>query len=203
MSKIMIVDDEPDILLLVERILQKEGHDVIKAVNGLEALEKLAEKKPDLILLDIMMPNIDGWETLRRIREQKGLKDVPVSMLTVKKLTPHIIEESIFGELVDYIQKPIAKEQLSSRVNKILKDLKDMESQRSRLSSAFKDKAHIVFEVAARKERLHESVLRNLREALKEAETKEEEETIKNTILSEEKALNLFRSWREEVEEKL
>jgi len=68
-SKIMVVDDEPDTVGLVTLVLESEGHEVIPAYNGKDALDMLNDTKPDLILLDIMMPDIDGWDVYRSIRK--------------------------------------------------------------------------------------------------------------------------------------
>ncbi|MFQ5801125.1 MAG: response regulator, partial [Candidatus Hydrothermarchaeales archaeon] len=134
MAKIMVVDDEQDLVMLVKMIFKREGHEVIGATSGEEALEKLKGKKPDLILLDIMMPYLDGWGTLELIRKQDGLKDVPVSMLTAKDLTPEITARKDIGELVDYIQKPFTKDSLIKKVNSILGDLESIAHKKSRLS---------------------------------------------------------------------
>ena len=78
MSKIMFVDDELDVLDMTEQILLKEGHEVIIASNGTECLEILKNEKPDLILLDVMMPKIDGWTVCKKIKTNKETKDIPV-----------------------------------------------------------------------------------------------------------------------------
>ena len=113
--KILIVDDEVDILDLLEYNLEKEGYEVIKAMDGEEAIRKSREHKPDMILLDIMMPNLDGIETCRRIRAIKGLEKVFIVFLTARS------EE--YSELAgfeagadDYIYKPIKPRVLKSRI---------------------------------------------------------------------------------------
>ena len=79
--RILLVDDEPNLLHAVQLYLEDEGYLVLTARNGFEALDVLREKLPDLIVLDVMMPEMDGFETLRRIREVSA---VPVIMLTVE-----------------------------------------------------------------------------------------------------------------------
>jgi two-component system response regulator VicR len=81
-KKIMVVDDEPDTVDLVKLVLEIEGFEVMTAYSGKECLGKLKEEKPDGVLLDIMMPGMDGWEVFKKIRER--YKDLPVAMLTVK-----------------------------------------------------------------------------------------------------------------------
>ncbi|MCB0855284.1 MAG: response regulator, partial [Bacteroidetes bacterium] len=118
--KILIVDDEVDILDLLEYNLEKEGYEVIKAMDGEEAIRKSREHKPDMILLDIMMPNLDGIETCRRIRAIKGLEKVFIVFLTARS------EE--YSELAgfeagadDYIPKPIKPRVLMSRLRAIFR----------------------------------------------------------------------------------
>ncbi len=84
MAKVMVVDDEPDVTYLVKQILGREGLDVVEVNSGEEALEKIGLEKPDLVLLDIMMPDMDGWEVARKIKKDKGTKDTLVSMYSVK-----------------------------------------------------------------------------------------------------------------------
>lgn len=118
--KILIVDDEADILDLLEYNLEKEGYKVIRAMDGEEAIEKAQKKKPDLILLDIMMPHLDGIETCRRIRSLPGMDAVYIVFLTARS------EE--YSELAgfdagadDYISKPIKPRLLMRRIKAIMR----------------------------------------------------------------------------------
>lgn len=111
MTEIMVVDDEPDIIYMLKVLLEKEGHEVIEAYSGRECLEKLKIEKPDLILLDIVMPKMDGWETLKAIKEDGNLKSIPVVMLTAKALPIEMEREDVKG-VADYITKPFTKEDL-------------------------------------------------------------------------------------------
>jgi DNA-binding response OmpR family regulator len=118
-SKILIVDDEKDILELVSLILSGEGLQVFQAQDGLSALEIARKEKPDLVLLDIMMPEIDGWEVLKILKIEEETKDIPVAMLTCKTET----RDKVLGiqeGAVDYITKPFAPEDLLVRVQDIL-----------------------------------------------------------------------------------
>jgi len=120
MKKIMVVDDEPDITYLLKEILNGEGFDVVVANSGLEALKKIKKEKPDLVLLDVMMPELDGWETCRRIKEDKETKDTLVSMLTVKSSDEDKVR-SIDYALADWhIKKNTDREKLVKTVNWLL-----------------------------------------------------------------------------------
>jgi DNA-binding response OmpR family regulator len=118
-SKVLIVDDEKDILELVGLILSEQGMIVLQAQDGLSALEIARKEKPDLILLDIMMPEIDGWEVLKILKIEEHTKDIPVAMLTCKTET----RDKVLGiqeGAVDYITKPFAPEDLIVRVQDML-----------------------------------------------------------------------------------
>lgn len=82
--KVLIVDDAPDIRLLIRRILELDGLDASEASSGGEALDRLARDVPDVVILDIQMPEMDGWETLARIRARAATGDVPVILCSVK-----------------------------------------------------------------------------------------------------------------------
>ena len=119
-SKILLVDDEEDILEFLSYNLKKEGFGIDTANNGISALKKLEKSKPDLIILDVMMPEMDGIEVCEKIREQDNFDDVLILFLTARS------EE--YSELAgfsagadDYITKPIKPKLLVSRVNAILK----------------------------------------------------------------------------------
>jgi two-component system response regulator VicR len=124
-SKIMVVDDEPDTVGLVTLVLESEGHEVMPAYNGKDALDMLNDTKPDLILLDIMMPDIDGWDVYRSIRENSETKDIPVVMLTAKAQS---IDKMIGLHVIGadgYITKPFGRRELVNGVKKHLKENSD------------------------------------------------------------------------------
>lgn len=121
-SKIMVVDDEPDVVDLVKLVLESDGFDVVTAYSGKECLEKIEKEMPDLVLLDIMMPQMDGWEVFRRIKANEKTRDIPVAMLTAKTQS---IDKMIGLHVVkvdDYITKPFGRSELLERVKKILKE---------------------------------------------------------------------------------
>jgi two-component system response regulator VicR len=121
-NKIMVVDDEPDVVDLVKLVLESDGFDVVTAYSGKEALEKIDREMPDLVLLDIMMPQMDGWEVYSRIRANPRTKDIPVAMLTAKSQS---IDKMIGLHVVkvdDYITKPFGRSELLERVKRILNE---------------------------------------------------------------------------------
>lgn len=115
-AKILIVEDEPQLNRLVELVLQSEGYYKIrKAFDGQEALSMIKEDKPDLILLDVMIPEIDGFSLCKLIKEDKNLNSVQIIMLTAKKLEEDILQGFESGA-VDYISKPFSNKILLARI---------------------------------------------------------------------------------------
>ncbi|HLP95347.1 MAG: response regulator transcription factor [Chitinophagales bacterium] len=119
-NKILIVDDEPDILEFLQYNLRKEGYQVVTAPDGLQALTVAEREKPDLILLDIMMPEMDGVETCRQLRSKKEFNDTPIAFLTARDEDfSQIAALDVGGD--DYITKPIKPRVLMSRINALLR----------------------------------------------------------------------------------
>jgi two-component system OmpR family response regulator len=117
MSKILVVDDDPHILELVRVFLRNEGFEVVGAVDGMEALSKLDSIKVDLAVIDVMMPNMDGWELCQ---ELKATFDIPVLMLTAKGETSQKLKGFQLGT-DDYLVKPFEPLELVARVRALLK----------------------------------------------------------------------------------
>jgi len=118
MKKILIVDDEPDLLDLIELILTNEGYEVNKAQNGKTAVELASKNDYDLIIMDIMMPEMDGWETIKTIRAEKKNLNLPVVMLTCRDNSQDkyfAIQEGV----EDYVTKPFTPNQLVSIIENI------------------------------------------------------------------------------------
>lgn len=118
--RILIVDDEPDILEFVGYNLKKEGYEVETALNGLEGVEKTLAWHPHLILLDAMMPIMDGFEACHRIRTTKGVDDTLIIFLTARSAEDYQVKGFDVGA-DDYIAKPIQLKALSSRIKAVLK----------------------------------------------------------------------------------
>lgn len=117
--KILIVDDEKLILISTRIVLESVGHGVVTAASGEEAIGKAKEENPGLILLDIMMPGIDGWETLSRLKEDPETKDIPVIIFTARE---HSRGRQLAREMgaADYFQKPFEPDELIAIVEEHL-----------------------------------------------------------------------------------
>lgn len=114
---ILVVDDEPRMIRFIRMNLELEGYQVVEARNGLEALEQARQHLPDLIVMDVMMPEMDGFETLRLLRE---ISTVPIILLTVRSDEEDRIRGLELGA-DDYITKPFSPRELNSRVNAVLR----------------------------------------------------------------------------------
>jgi len=122
MAEIMVVDDERDIRNLLRQVLEHAGYQVQTAGNGREALEMLEQTRPDLVLLDIMMPEVDGWEVCRNIKTRQKTKDIPVILITVRSQP---LDKVVGTEVVgadDYITKPFDLDDLLARVARLVKE---------------------------------------------------------------------------------
>ena len=117
MTSILVVDDDQDIRALVGELLERAGHGVIKAPDGESALKLFYSRKPDLVVLDVSMPGLDGWEVLNRIRE---LSDVPVLMLTARAEELEKVRGLRAGA-DDYVTKPFGRQELLARVDATLR----------------------------------------------------------------------------------
>ena len=134
MSKqtILVVDDERDLLDLIEYNLKKEGFKVLKAENGEEGISKAKEHRPDLILLDIMMPKMDGLEAVEIMRKDDDLKKTPIIFLTARSDEKTEIDGLNKGG-DDYITKPISTTKLVSRIKAVLRRFDDSEQTANKL----------------------------------------------------------------------
>ena len=112
---ILIVDDNPQNLQFLGKLLAENGYKLCIAQNGLEALEFVKTKMPDLILLDVMMPEMDGYEACRRLKAQQSFKHIPVIFLTARADTEDIVKGFEVGG-VDYVTKPFNSVELLARV---------------------------------------------------------------------------------------
>ena len=118
-EKILIIDDDMDTLRLVGLMLQRQGYEIVAANNGTQGLEKAFGEKPDLILLDIMMPDMDGYEVARQLRDNPLTKYTPILMFTAKTQ----LDDKVTGFEVgadDYLTKPTHPSELQAHVKALL-----------------------------------------------------------------------------------
>ncbi len=119
MARILIAEDEPDIRELVAFTLRFAGHEVITTSNGEEALQQTNQVTPDLILMDVRMPRMTGFEACRAMKTNPALKDIPVVFLSAKGQDSEI-QSGLDAGAEEYILKPFAPDQLTERVKAIL-----------------------------------------------------------------------------------
>jgi len=117
-KKILVVDDDAALVRLFDQILTGKGYEMLKASNGQEALRLFFAHKPDLVLLDIVMPVMDGWQTCSRIRD---LSDVPIIMLTGQQKNEDDVVRGLDYGADDYLLKPVGSKELLARVRAILR----------------------------------------------------------------------------------
>ncbi len=118
-KKILLVDDSSTTLMMERMILTKGPYELLTAKDGEEAIEKAASEKPDLILLDIVMPNMDGFEACRRLRESEETREIPIIMVTTRGEAENV-EQSYELGCNDYVTKPINSLELMTKVKNLL-----------------------------------------------------------------------------------
>ncbi len=127
---VLIVDDTPDNLALLSDALDMAGYMVLVALDGASALERMQRRRPDVVLLDAMMPGLDGFETCRRIKAQAELADIPVLFMTALCDSEHVVEGFAAGG-IDYVTKPIRTDEVLARVAVHLRTARSLQSARS------------------------------------------------------------------------
>lgn len=119
-ARIFLVDDESDSACFVETTLEEGGYDVVKASSGEECLEKLRKKLPDLVLLNVMLPGMDGWETCKRIKEHPATRNLPVAMFSLRT-TKEFVKISLgYAHADAHINKPFDREELLDAIKDFL-----------------------------------------------------------------------------------
>jgi two-component system alkaline phosphatase synthesis response regulator PhoP len=125
MARILIVDDDPDIVESVTMVLQKNNHEVLQAYGGVEGLEKAKKEKPDAIILDVMMPDKDGYEVCKELKGDAHYRDIPILLLTavVSQIpsTTYTHRMGMETEADDYVDKPVEPTELARLVERLLK----------------------------------------------------------------------------------
>lgn len=119
-QRVVCIEDEPEMIDLVRLILGRKGFNVIGANGGVEGLEIVRREKPDLILLDLMMPDMDGWEVYQQIKADEDLKEIPVVVVTAKAQSIDKVLGLHIAKVDDYITKPFGPQELLESVQKIL-----------------------------------------------------------------------------------
>ena len=118
--RIVCIEDEEQMIELMSLILARHGYEVIGALGGQQGLEKIAEVKPDLVLLDLMMPEMDGWAVLQRMRADSELRDIPVVIVTAKANEIDRVFGLEIAQVEGYITKPFGPQELVQSVKRAI-----------------------------------------------------------------------------------
>jgi DNA-binding response OmpR family regulator len=118
--RVVCIEDEPEMIDLVRLILGRRGFEVVGANGGVEGLEAVRREQPALILLDLMMPDMDGWEVYQRIKGDEQLRQIPVIVVTAKAQSIDKVLGLHIAKVDDYITKPFGPQELLESVDKIL-----------------------------------------------------------------------------------
>ncbi|MEB2334246.1 MAG: response regulator [Anaerolineaceae bacterium] len=120
-KSILCIEDEAEMIDLMRLILSRKGYNVRGAFGGAEGLQMIRDEKPDLILLDLMMPDMDGWEVYQQIKAEESSKDIPVIVVTAKAQNIDRVLGLHIAKVNDYIAKPFTPQELLHSIEKILK----------------------------------------------------------------------------------
>ncbi len=120
-SSVLIIDDDELLIMLLEHKLGQRGLSVQSASDGQDGLLAAIESKPDLVVLDVMMPTMDGFEVLRRMKEHDDTREIPVIMLSAKRLEGDVVNGLNLGA-ADYLVKPFMPEELLLKIQRLLRD---------------------------------------------------------------------------------
>ena len=116
---ILCIEDEPEMIDLIRLILGRRGFEVVGAAGGKEGLEKVRQEQPDLVLLDLMMPDMDGWEVYQQMKADEKTKDIPVIVVTAKAQSIDKVLGLHIAKVDDYIAKPFSPQDLLNSVDKV------------------------------------------------------------------------------------
>ncbi|NIV10493.1 MAG: response regulator [Aliifodinibius sp.] len=119
--RVVCVEDEPEMIDLIRLILGRKGFEVIGAHGGLVAMSIIHEHMPDLILLDLMMPDMDGWEVYQKLKADDAVKDIPVIVVTAKAQSIDKVLGLHIAKVDDYISKPFSPQELLDSIEQVLK----------------------------------------------------------------------------------
>ena len=118
-KRILCIEDEAEMIDLTRLVLEREGYEVLGAVGGRLGLELIKKEKPDMVLLDLMMPDVDGWEVYRQMKADKSLADIPVIIVTARAQSIDRVLGLQIAKVDDYITKPFGPRELLESINKI------------------------------------------------------------------------------------
>ncbi|MEX1071496.1 MAG: response regulator, partial [Anaerolineales bacterium] len=118
---VVCVEDEPEMIDLIQLILNRKGFEVIGANGGIKGLETIRKIKPDLVLLDLMMPEMDGWQVYQQLKADESTQNIPVIVVTAKAQNIDKVLGLHIAKVDDYISKPFSLQELVDRVDKVLK----------------------------------------------------------------------------------
>ena len=119
-KRILCIEDEPEMIDLIRLILGRRGFEVLGAAGGKEGLEKVRQDPPDLVLLDLMMPDMDGWEVYQQMKADEKTKNIPVIVVTAKAQSIDKVLGLHIAKVDDYIAKPFSPQDLLNSVDKVI-----------------------------------------------------------------------------------
>jgi DNA-binding response OmpR family regulator len=120
LKRVVCVEDEPEMIDLIRLILGRRGFEVIGADGGKKGLEAIREQRPDLVLLDLMMPDMDGWEVYQQLKANKNTRSIPVIVVTAKAQSIDKVLGLHIAKVDDYISKPFSPQELLDSVDQVL-----------------------------------------------------------------------------------
>lgn len=120
--KVVCIEDEQEMIDLVQLILGRKGFELIGAMGGKEGLQKVKDNKPDLVLLDLMMPDMDGWEVYQQMKADPDIQHIPVIVVTAKAQSIDKVLGLHIAKVDDYVTKPFGPQELLAAVEKVLGD---------------------------------------------------------------------------------
>ncbi len=124
--RVLCIEDEPEMIDLIRLILERKGFEVMGAVGGQEGLDTVRREKPDLVLLDLMMPDVDGWEVYRQMKADDELKSIPVVVVTAKAQSIDKVLGLHIAKVDDYVTKPFGPTDLLDSVDRVLKNQEEL-----------------------------------------------------------------------------
>jgi len=117
---VICIEDEPEMIDLIRLILGRKGFDLVGAIGGQKGIDAVRQLKPDLVLLDLMMPDMDGWEVYQQMKADDELKSIPVIVVTAKAQSIDKVLGLHIAKVDDYVTKPFGPQELLQSVNKVL-----------------------------------------------------------------------------------